>query len=176
MESFQELGMASFPSQNFHQFYVLKSCHQTLNARELGSLADKKAMEFVFPNCRKKPFQFRSFKNIVAFLKRPSSDEFCSPTGPQAWSDLGGEVKANIEARVHSVLARFPDLVISIHDLKCKGDVVANPPLEVPSLRDYFESVDDTEGKEAVEACQAFLEANLGNSAGGSGASYIDDT
>lgn len=93
-------------------------------AKDLGIAAD--AMDLILPNCRKKPFRLRSYKNLIAFISNPSSDEHTSPHAPNSWSDLSATDQSAIRNRGDIVKRKYDYLVLHIKDLKKGGNTLAH--------------------------------------------------
>ena len=56
--------------------------------RELARKAEKKAMNYVFPSCKKKTYCLSSFENLLSFLSNPTSNEHTGPFAPDTWREI----------------------------------------------------------------------------------------
>ena len=67
--------------------------------QELARKAEEKAMNYVFPSCKKTPYCLSSFENLLSFLSNPTSNEHTGPFAPDAWREIPTEIKEGILKR-----------------------------------------------------------------------------
>ena len=135
---------------------------QYIGARDVASKVDNKAMDFVFPDCRKKPFCLRSFANLLSFLANPTSDEFTGPLAPYAWIALSDEEKLNIQRRCSIIHERFEYLKVYVRDLKREGNGIAHKAISIDELREFFDTNGESGLLEALNGCVQFLDYDFG--------------
>ena len=140
-------------------FAFMKQVKLIFAARDLGTAADNKAMDFILPNCRKKPFCLRSYKNLIAFISNPSSDEHTGPHAPKSWSDLSAADQSAIRNRGDFVKRKYDYLVLHIKDLKKGGHTFAHGAVTTGELKKLL--IPDHPLYDAAASCEEFLEADL---------------
>jgi len=87
-------------------------------ANEMARKCDLKALEFIFPDCRNRPYCLRSYDSLRLFLFNPASDEFTGATAPNTWLQLSESFKEGVFRRKKLFDDYFPYLRVSIEDLK----------------------------------------------------------
>ena len=144
---------------------VLEKAHdellQPIGAREIASRCDIKAMDFIFPHCRRKPWCLRSYSNLLSFLSNPHSDDYSGPDAPGAWLKLSEEQKTATLKRKAFVVERYSYLKLHIMDLKKKGNEVAHRATSFDELYAFYSQEEDPELLEALLDCQTFLDTEL---------------
>ena len=133
-----------------------------IEARDVASKVDTKAMNFVFPDCLKKPFCLHSFANLLSFLATPTSDVFAGPLAPQAWNALSEEDKLNIQRRCSIIQKRFEYLKVYVSDLKHEGNRIAHKATSIDELREFFDTNGESGLLEALNGCVQFLDYDFG--------------
>ena len=83
-----------------------------VTAKDIALKAELKAMDFVFPECRKKPFCLRSYRNLESFVSNPT-DEYTGPTAPSMWNEMDEAVKQNVRSKI--------DVVANCHDIRIRN-------------------------------------------------------
>lgn len=111
----------------------------------LAKDCDKKAMEFILPNCHDKPYCFRSYKDLLCFFSNPISDKYSGPFAMQAWLALSICDKLDIEKKIKTLKRDYPYLVVCIEDIKNCNELDSN----------------SEEFNEAVDGCKKFLLGSL---------------
>jgi len=152
---------AEFKMESDKRILELKACLdkviQPISARQWAIDADILAMLSIFPDCRRKPFCMRSYKNLLSFLLMPESSEFTSPTAPQAWLAFTPEKRAEIQSKAKTFTANNPKLKCSIDTLKNEAWRLAHTATSVAEVLKYFTLVGDVEACKAVTVCTEFL-------------------
>ena len=133
-----------------------------IEARDVASKVDTKAMNFVFPDCLKKPFCLHSFANLLSFLATPTSDVFAGPLAHQAWNALSEEDKRNIQRRCSIIQKRFEYLKVYVRDLKHEGNRIAHKATSIDELREFFDTNGESGLLEALNGCVQFLDYDFG--------------
>ena len=131
---------------------------QYIGARDVASKVDNKAMDFVFRDCRKKPFCLRSFANLLSFLANPTSSDYTGPSAPNAWIALSDQEKRNIQRRCSIIQERFEYLKVYIRDLKREGNEIAHKATSIDELRKFFVINDESGLLEALNGCVQCLD------------------
>lgn len=128
-----------------------------LSARDIAVKAEIKAMDFIFPDCRKKPYCFRSFGNLLSFISNPT-DEYSSHIAPEQWNNIDNVVKQDIRNKIDYVSNKCEYLKTYINDLKYGGKIATRSHNNVESMKASF--IDNGEGEllESLEECLMFLE------------------
>jgi hypothetical protein len=128
-----------------------------LSARDVAVKAEIKAMDFIFPDCRKKPYCFRSFGNLVSFISNPT-DEYSSHIAPEQWNNIDENVKQDIRNKIDYVSNKCEYLKTYINDLKYGGKIATQPHKSVESMKTSFINNGEGELLESLEECLMFLE------------------
>jgi hypothetical protein len=131
-----------------------------VSAKDLAIKAEIKAMDFIFPDCRKKPFCFRSLGNLVAFVSNPT-DEYTSHIAPEQWNDMSESVKQDIRNKIEYVSNKCEYLKTHINDLKYGGKITTKVHPNIESLTNDFVNRGEGELLESIEECLTFLEQKL---------------
>ncbi len=113
---------------------------QGFEARELGKDAEKKAMNFIWAGCDKRPFQINSLNNLIQFVNDPTVDDFCGPDACESWTKLSNNVKCGIKRRIKEVEVHNRYLKVSIYTL----------------THDDFEP-NNSEIDDAIKVCESYL-------------------
>ena len=131
-----------------------------VTARDIAVKAESKAMDFVFPECRKKPFCLRSYRNLVSFVSNPT-DEYTGPTAPAIWNDMDEAVKQDIRSKIDDVASHCEYLKTHVKDLKTGGELTTQVCENIESMKELLRNHDKSELLESLEECLHFLEAKL---------------
>ena len=131
-----------------------------VTAKDIALKAELKAMDFVFPECRKKPFCLRSYRNLVSFVSNPT-DEYTGPTAPAMWNEMDEAVKQDIRSKIDDVANHCEYLKTHIKDLKNGGDLTIQVCPDIESIKELLRVHDKCELLESLEECLHFLEAKL---------------
>lgn len=136
-----------------------------IGGRQYAVSVEYKAMEYVFPNCRQKPYCLRSFKNVLSFIEHPRAGEIAPDTAPAAWEVMDVNLKGLIKRRARFVIDSFSNLVWGLKVLKEDGNNVAHIPRSTAELRSYFDSLTDQTDRaiklEALESLESFERVQL---------------
>ena len=122
--------------------------------RVLARKAEEKAMLYVFPSCKEKPYCLSSFQNLLSFLSNPTSNVHTGPLAPEAWREIPCETKVGILKRKLWIDENFGYLRVYIAGLRDDAD---NIPIY------YAEDENSPELAEAIAECQRFLNFDLTN-------------
>lgn len=129
-------------------------------ARDIALKAEIKAMDFVFPECRKKPYCLRSYGNLISFVSNPT-DEYTGHTAPTQWAELDELVKQDIRSKIDDVSNHSEYLKTHIKDLKYGGELTTQVCSNVDGIKELFRKRNEEELLESLEECLNFLEAKL---------------
>ena len=61
---------------------------QALSTRQYASSIENRVMQYIFPNCRSKPYYIGSFKNLLVFISNPSDKDIVGEKAEDAWNAL----------------------------------------------------------------------------------------
>jgi hypothetical protein len=128
-----------------------------LSARDVAVKTEIKAMDFIFPDCRKKPYCFRSFGNLISFISNPT-DEYSSHIAPEQWNSIDENVKQDIRNKIDYVSNKCEYLKTYINDLKYGGKIATQTHKSVESMKTSFINNGEGELLESLEECLMFLE------------------
>lgn len=131
-----------------------------VTAKDIALKAELKAMDFVFPECRKKPFCLRSYRNLVSFVSNPT-DEYTGPTAPSMWNEMDEAVKQDIRSKIDDVANHSEYLKTHIKDLKNGGELTSQVCENIESMKELLRNHDKSELLESLEECLHFLEVKL---------------
>jgi hypothetical protein len=131
-----------------------------ITAKEIAVKAEIKAMDFVFPECRKKPYCLRSYGNLISFVSNPT-DEYTGHTAPAQWAELDELVKQDIRSKIDDVSNHSEYLKTHIKDLKYGGELTTQVCSNVDGIKELFRKRNEEELLESLEECLNFLEAKL---------------
>lgn len=91
----------------------------TLSAREIGTSADRYALNEIFPNCRGKNFGIRTLAELKMFLdNKDLNNKSVSPTAKTSWMNLLEQERDLIKDRYDKMLNAHPGLINHIKKLK----------------------------------------------------------
>jgi hypothetical protein len=131
-----------------HQYR--KSRYEPETLREIGYNADMKALNFVFPVCRQKPYGIRTLSELKTFLEDTETTEtqnLAIHTAIYAWLNISCREKSRIRDRMINLLGSYPNLIYYIKTLK---DV-------------FFIDEEDEVVSDAKKTCSQFI-ANIDKS------------
>jgi hypothetical protein len=131
-----------------------------VTAKDIAIKAELKAMDFVFPECRKKPYCLRSYRNLVSFVSHPT-DEYTGPTAPAMWNTVDELVKQDIRSKIDDVASHCEYLKTHVKDLKNGGDLTIQVCPDIESIKELLRVNDKSELLESLEECLHFLEVKL---------------
>jgi hypothetical protein len=131
-----------------------------VSARDIALKAELKAMDFVFPECRKKPFCLRSYRNLVSFVSNPT-DEYTGPTAPAMWNEMDDALKQDIRSKIDDVANHSEYLKTHIKDLKTGGEITTQVCKNIEDIKELLRDHDKSELLESLEECLHFLEVKL---------------
>lgn len=131
-----------------------------ITAKEIAIKAEIKAMDFVFPECRKKPYCLRSYGNLISFVSHPT-DEYTGHTAPTHWAELDDAVKHDIRSKIDDVSNHCEYLKTHIKDLKYGGEMTTQVCSNVEGVKELFRKKNEEELLESLEECLNFLEVKL---------------
>ena len=115
------------------------------SVREIGYIADMKALNFIFPVCRQKPYGIRTLSKLKTFLEDTETTEtqnLAIHTAISAWFNIPCREKSLIRDRLISLLKNYPNLIYYIETLK---DVF------------FLEEDDDEVITDAKKTCSQFI-------------------
>jgi hypothetical protein len=136
------------PTSLEHQYR--KSRYEPETLREIGYNADMKALNFVFPVCRQKPYGIRTLSELKTFLEDTETTEtqnLAIHTAIYAWLNISCREKSRIRDRMINLLGSYPNLIYYIKTLK---DV-------------FFIDEEDEVVSDAKKTCSQFI-ANIDKS------------
>lgn len=131
-----------------------------ITGKEIAIKAEEKAMDFVFPECRKKPYCLRSYGNLVSFVSNPT-DEYTGHTAPAQWAALDELVKQDIRNKIDDVSNHCQYLKTHIKDLKYGGELTTQVCSNVDAIKELLRTKNEEDLLESLEECLNFLEAKL---------------
>ena len=103
---------------------------KNITAWQLGQLAEKNILQFVFPECSRKPFRIRTLKHLQSFLENPqdaANKDKCDEKAPEKWQEMSKKEKKEIIERLAFILDNHKDILGCIDDLKhCFQDADAD--------------------------------------------------
>ena len=114
------------------------------SVREIGYIADMKAINFIFPGFRQKPYGIRTLSKLNTFLEDTETTEtqnLAIHTANSVWFNIPCREKSLIRDRLISLLKNYPNLIYYIETLK---DV-------------FFLEEDDDVVTDAKKACSQFI-------------------
>ena len=91
------------------------------STREIGYIADKKALNFIFPICGEKPYGIRTLSKLKTFLEDIETTEtqnLAIHTAISAWFNIPCREKSLIRDRLITLLKNYPNLIYYIETLK----------------------------------------------------------
>ncbi len=131
-----------------------------VTAKDIALKAELKAMDFVFPECRKKPYCLRSYRDLVSFVSNPT-DEYTGPIAPAMWNEMDEVVRQDIRSKIDDVANHSEYLKTHIKDLKNGGELTTQVCKNIESMKELFRDHDKSELLESLEECLHFLEVKL---------------
>ena len=131
-----------------------------ITGKEIAIKAEEKAMDFVFPECRKKPYCLRSYGNLVSFVSNPT-DEYTGHTAPAQWAALDELVKQDIKSKIDDVSNHSEYLKTHIKDLKYGGELTTQVCSNVDAIKELLRTKNEEDLLESLEECLNFLEVKL---------------
>jgi hypothetical protein len=131
-----------------------------ITGREIAIKAEEKAMDFVFPECRKKPYCLRSYGNLVSFVSNPT-DEYTGHNAPAQWAALDELVKQDIRSKIDDVSNHSEYLKTHIKDLKYGGELTTQVCSNVDAIKELLRTKNEEDLLESLEECLNFLEVKL---------------
>ncbi len=127
-----------------------------LETREIGIRADTNVMNYIFPNCSKKPFRIRSYKNLMKFLEDPDvavKNDLCDEKASDSFRRLSEENRSRIMARANLIKEKFPELKDYISDLK-DDHTSAHPSCNnIDELLNHWKNQNEQEIIDALNVC-----------------------
>ena len=91
------------------------------SVRHIGYIADMKALNFIFPGCRQKPYGIRTLSKLGTFLEDTETTEtqnLAIHTSISAWFNIPCREKSLIRDRLITLLRNYPNLIYYIETLK----------------------------------------------------------
>ena len=91
------------------------------STREIGYIADMKALNFIFPICRQKPYGIRTLSKLKTFLENTETTEtqnLAIHTAISAWFNIPCREKSLIRDRLITLLKNYHNLIYYIETLK----------------------------------------------------------
>jgi hypothetical protein len=91
----------------------------TLSSRQIGTSADKFALDKDFPNCRGENFMIKSLAELNIFLNNINlNNKFVSVIAKKSWFQLSQQEQVRIKDDFHKMLNSHPGLLNHIKYLK----------------------------------------------------------
>ena len=120
------LRKKKYDSPTFLEHQYRKSryeIYRTLSesVREIGYIADIKALNFVFPLCRQNPYGIRTLTKLKSFLRDTETTEtqnLAIHSAIYAWFNIPCREKSLIQSRMIKLLVNYPNLIYYIETLK----------------------------------------------------------
>lgn len=128
---------------------------QPISARQMATNADNAAIEAIFPQCRKRPYCVRSYRNLLSFLSNTGSDEFTGPLAPKSWLELEEVERTEIKSKAEQFAVLNPYLKVSVTTLKSEAWKQAHSTTTVEETLNFYKG--DETACEAISVCAAFL-------------------
>ena len=132
---------------------------QTISSREIGNLADAKALGYVFPDARRKPFSIYTIKNLSSFINDPLKaviKNICNANAAVAWANYDMDEKERIVTRLKYIKDKYPDLLESISLLKSNSRI-AHVVTSYNETITHYQNVRNETMLKATKACVGFL-------------------
>jgi hypothetical protein len=120
-------------------------------ARDIAMKAEVKVMDFIFPECRRKPYCLRFYKHLLSFISNPTTDN-TSSFAPIYWNELDDNVKLDIMDRIEFMKTNSMYLKTHIEGLKIDNVINNTVCGSVDEVMEFMLSCDSDVKDELVEA------------------------
>jgi hypothetical protein len=103
---------------------------KNISIPHIGYMIEKNILQFVFPECYRKPFRIRSLKHLQSFLVNPqdaANKDKCDEKAPDKWQQMSEKEREKIIQRLAFIIDNHKDILGCIDDLKhCFQDADAD--------------------------------------------------